>query len=205
MTTTIGVERLTSDFENVINAFVAITSDVILPNPVTELNKPENYRVIFNTLDISPDEWSITQITLSQILTQVSNIFEYDYTVRFLENGTSDPQVRQFQGPQGPAGPPGPPGPVGPVGDPGPVGPEGPPGVTGPEGPAGIIPGGVNYEAMMGLSGVATFAQSYKLYENRINVEETPAVPTQPPSNSADVYTHSGAIRILTADGVVVG
>jgi hypothetical protein len=163
MTTNVGVEKLRSNYNNVVNAFVSLTSDTILPNPVTELNKPENYRQIFNTLSISPDEWTISQITITNIDTQISNIFEYGFTIRFLQNNTVDPQVQQFQGPQGVQGPAGPPGPAGVQGSPGPAGPVGPqgvtgagvqgsPGPTGPEGPQGS-PGTTGPQGSPGITG----------------------------------------------------
>jgi len=183
MTTNVGVEKLTSNYNNVVNAFVSLTSDTILTNPVTELNKPENYRQIFNTLSLSPDEWSISQVTITSINTQISNIFEYGFTIRFLQNNTIDPKIQQFQGPQGIQGPVGPVGPAGPQGSPGPAGPVGPQGitgsvVTGPVGPTGPI-GATGPQGVTGVLGPLLELQ-------------TISDPGTPPTGSWYVWADSG-------------
>jgi hypothetical protein len=141
MTTTVGVERVASDAENVINAFVLLNTDEILPNPVVELNKPEVFSQIFTTLNITPETWFISQLTLSEVTQPFSHLYAYSFAVRFVQVGTRDPQVGQFQGPAGAVGPVGPQGipgiPGGPTGG---IGPQGPTGAVGPLGPAGGSP-----------------------------------------------------------------
>ena len=226
MATTIGVERLTSNFTNIVNAFVALTSDTILINPVTELNKPENYKSIFFTLNISIDEWSITQVTMNEVKTHVSNIYEYSFTLRFLKNNTTDPTIRQFQGPAGPAGPAGmvgpagiagpvgPVGPVGPIGVTGPVvtGPTGPqgdqgsPGITGPTGPAGSIPVGSNYQIAYANGSALEYAAGINVINPTTLENGLSLTRLEANSNNITIAAGSSASNavILEANGVEI-
>lgn len=145
MTTTVGVERLASDASNVINAFVLLNTDEILQDPVTKLNEPEIFSQIFATLNINPDDWFISQLTLSEVTQPFTALFAYSFALRLVQTDTRDPQLGQFQGPVGPQGPGGvqgqigPQGPIGPVGALGPQGPTGPFGITGVTGPTGSV------------------------------------------------------------------
>lgn len=139
MTTTVGVQRLQSDASNIINALVLLNSDVELENPITEFNSPSVFQEIFLQLNVSPNEYFISQITLSDITTPFRQIISYNFNIRIVQNGTLDSRKNQFQGPKGPAGPAGPPGSIGPQGPAGPQGPLGPTGpFGGPTGPQGV-------------------------------------------------------------------
>jgi len=128
MTTTVGIEKLTSSASNVINAYVLLQTDEILLNPVTKLNEPDVFSRVFQTLGITPTTWFISQLTLSQVRMVQVGISVYQFNVRFVQVGTKDAQASQFVGPQGPQGIQGPQGGVGPQGNVGPSGPAGPSG-----------------------------------------------------------------------------
>jgi hypothetical protein len=177
--TTVGVEKLASNVSNIINAYVLVNTDIILPNPIVYLNQPEIFSQIFSTLELHPDEWVISQITMAAVTQPFTHIFAYSFNIRLLKAGTKDPQVNQFVGPAGPQGvrgpdgqggfqgPPGvpgsqgPAGPTGPAGGPvGPTGPTGPRGLTGPLGPTGTqgpqgSPGFTGPIGPIGLTGPA--------------------------------------------------
>lgn len=130
MTTTVGVERLTSDASNVINAYVLLQTDEILPNPVTRLNDPGTFSQIFQTLGVTANTWFISQLTLAQVGVPQVGLYAYQFNIRLVKVGTKDPQTTQFLGPLGPQGPSGPRGGIGPAGPAGPAGPIGPTGLS---------------------------------------------------------------------------
>lgn len=130
MTTTVGVSKLASDANNIINAEVSIQTDEILQNPVSKLNEPLIYSQLFQTLGISTSTWNIGQITLNKITTPQVGISNYQFNIRFIEIGTIDTKINQFQGPQGSTGLQGLQGPIGTIGQTGPIGPAGPIGLS---------------------------------------------------------------------------
>lgn len=133
MTTTVGVQQLASNASNVINAFVLLQTDEILPNPITKINDSAVFSQIFQTLGITPSVWSISQMTLARIGTQREGLFSYEFNIRLVQINTRDSSAAQFQGPAGPQGLPG---------QQGAQGIQGPTGLTGAVGPAG--PGNIN-------------------------------------------------------------
>ena len=140
MAITVGVQRIVSNQQNVIQATVVINSDEILPSPLSYLSKQEILLKIATDLGISLDEYDISNITFTSVTTPFYSEFAYNFTIRFVQKGTEDQQTLFFQGPAGPTGPTGPigsTGPTGPIGPIGPVGATGPIGSTGPTGPIG--------------------------------------------------------------------
>lgn len=140
MTVTVGVEKLPSNASNVISAYVLVSSDSVLENPLVTLASPDVFNQIFAVLGVSPKDYTMSQVSLGAVTTPFTGIVSYSFGVRFVKVGTLDPLVNQFQGPAGPQGVRGPQGEVGPQGPAGAPGPAGPQGVTGPfGGPTGPV------------------------------------------------------------------
>jgi hypothetical protein len=115
---------------NVVQALVVLTSDVILPNPITTLSEPDVFKQVYQALGLDPDTYDIGQVKFNRVTTTFVNNYSYEFSVKFVPKGAGlDDQI--FVGPPGPAGPRGVVGPVGPLGPPGPIGPTGPPGSIG--------------------------------------------------------------------------
>jgi len=162
MTYTVGVEKLPSDASNVVVAYVLLNTDQILPNPLTEMNRPEVFSQVYSTLGLDPRLWFLSQVTLSEVTQPFTALYAYSFGIRLVQVGTRDPLLLQFMGPVGPIGPGGkqggqgdrgPQGPTGPAGATGPFG--GPPGPTGPAGAAGAtgIPGSTGPRGFQGSPG----------------------------------------------------
>ena len=131
MTVTLGIQQQLSDQTNVVVASVLLNSDQILANPLSTLVEPVYFNQIYTTLQISPNQYQIGQITLGQVPVPFAGIYTYQFAIRFVQNGTPVTS-QQFLGPQGPPGIPGK------AGAPG-IGSEGPPGPTGPQGATGVM------------------------------------------------------------------
>lgn len=166
MTLTVGVEKLPSNASNVISAYVVLSSDAILENPLVSLNNTEVFSQVFATLGVSPKDYVLSQVTLNTVTTPFTGLISYSFGVRLVKAGTVDPMVNQFQGPPGPVGVRGPqgeiglqgaagaPGPAGPQGVTGPFGgPQGSPGATGLAGPTGSI-GATGQRGVQGSPGI---------------------------------------------------
>lgn len=166
MTLTVGVEKLPSTASNVISAYVLLTSDAILGNPLVSLNDPAVFAQVFSSLGVSAQDYKISQVTLGAVTTPFTGLTSYSFSLRLVKVGTVDPVVNQFQGPPGPQGvrgPQGEAGPQGPAGAPGPAGPQGvtgpfggpqgSPGVTGPAGATGQI-GPTGQRGLQGSPGI---------------------------------------------------
>lgn len=153
MTVTVGVEKLPSNASNVISAYVLITSDSVLENPLVTLASPDVFSQIFSVLGVSSKDYSMSQVSLGQVTTPFTGLVSYSFGVRFVKAGTLDPLVNQFQGPAGPQGVRGPQGEVGPAGPVGAPGPAGPQGVTGPFGGPQGSPGPTGYTGPTGPQG----------------------------------------------------
>lgn len=148
MNITVGVEKLSSSASNVVQVYVLLNTNEILPNPLVAINESQVFNQIYSTLGLNPNEWFLSQITLSQVTEPFTALYAYSFGVRLIKIGTKDPEANQFQGPMGPKGlkglkgdngiqgiqgPTGPQGATGPFG-----GPPGPPGLTGLPGPTGF-------------------------------------------------------------------
>ena len=135
MVITIGVFKQLSSQANTVLASVLLNSDQILSNPLSVLVQPVYFNQIYSSLQISPSDYKIGQLTLNQVTTPFESLFTYQFVIQFVKNGTAvAPQ--QFVGPQGPPGV---------SGKNGAVGQEGPIGATGPIGPTGPSGGGGGY------------------------------------------------------------
>jgi hypothetical protein len=147
MNITVGVEKLPSNASNVVQAYVLLNTNEILPNPLVAINDSQVFNQIYSTLGISPNDWFLSQITLTQVTEPFTALYAYSFGIRLVKIGTKDPEANQFQGPVGPKGLKGVKGDpgvqgvrgsTGPQGSTGPFGgPPGPPGVTGLPGPMG--------------------------------------------------------------------
>lgn len=153
MTVTVGVEKLPSSASNVISAYVLISSDSILENPLVTLASPDVFNQIFAVLGVSSKDYTMSQVSLGAVTTPFTGIVSYSFGVRFVKVGTIDPLVNQFQGPAGPQGVRGPQGEVGLQGPPGAPGPAGPQGVTGPFGGPQGSPGATGFTGPTGPQG----------------------------------------------------
>jgi hypothetical protein len=155
MTITIGVLQQISDQSNVIVASVLVNSDQILANPLATLVQPVYFNQIYQTLNITPQQYAIGQVSLVQVPVPFQGLYTYQFAIRFVQIGTLV-TTQQFIGPQGPPGimgEPGAPGAIGPEGPPGPTGPIGPQGVTGVTGPFGGPPGATGVQGPTGPQG----------------------------------------------------
>ena len=193
MAITLGVLQQTSDQPNVIVASVLLNSDAILPNPIETLTQPVFFNQIYATLQITPTAYPISQLTLSQVVSQGTGIFTYQFALRFTQNGTPV-TTQQFIGPQGLPGAPGKQGPAGPAGPggaagrqgatglPGPTGVAGATGVPGPPGPGGGGAGDngttrrivdqslIRRNELLGLSGLSVGSRSGNIGNNDVNI-----------------------------------
>lgn len=148
MNITVGVEKLPSNASNVVQAYILLNTNEILPNPLVAINEQQVFNQVYSTLGLNPNEWFLSQITLSQVTEPFTALYAYSFGIRLVKIGTKDPEANQFQGPVGPKGlkgikgdqgiqgirgATGPQGATGPFG-----GPPGPPGVTGLPGPTGF-------------------------------------------------------------------
>ena len=127
MAITLGVLPVVSGQTNVVAASVLLNSDSALANPLATLVQPLYFNQIYQTLNISPSQYQISQLTLNNVLNPFASSFSYQFAIRFTLNGTPV-TTAQFVGPVGPQGNPGTAGHAGPIG---PAGPPGPPGGTG--------------------------------------------------------------------------
>lgn len=196
MTTTVGVSRLAPDASNVINAFVLLQTDEILPNPLTKINEPDIFNKIFQNLGISFNDWTISQLTLSRVEVVQIGLSSYQFTLRLVQVNTTDPRVAQFVGPQGPVGPSGP------------QGPQGVQGATGAAGAAGPA-GAANNSLMFGISGeyssavVPAFLEPPRLIRESITISEVTMIRRTAGSSGttrADVLING--VSIFASDGV---
>lgn len=162
MNITVGVEKLPSNASNVVQAYILLNTNEILPNPLVAINEQRVFNQVYSTLGLDPSEWFLSQITLSQITEPFTALYAYSFGIRLVKVGTKDPEANQFQGPVGPkglkgikgdSGIQGVRGPTGPQGATGPFGgPPGPPGVTGLLGPTGL-PGPTGPRGFQGSPG----------------------------------------------------
>jgi len=155
MTITVGVLKQVSDQPNAVVATVILNSDAVLPNPLTALIDPVIFNQIYTQLNISPNQYSISQLTLNSVSAPFIEEITYSYSIRFVLNGTPITSS-QFIGPAGPpglAGKAGAPGAAGVGGPVGPTGPQGPQGVTGVTGPFGGPPGPTGVQGPTGPQG----------------------------------------------------
>jgi len=127
MTITIGATKLLSDQPGTVRAAVLLTSDKILPNPLTDVSTVQSISKIYQIIGLSTD-YFVADVFLLQI-TSGGGSYGYSFNMKFAKLGI---KLDAVQGPAGPGGPQGPAGTAGPAGPPGPTGPGGVPG-----GPAG--------------------------------------------------------------------
>jgi len=127
MTIIIGATKLLSDQPGTVRAAVLLTSDKILPNPLTDVSTVQSISKIYQIIGLSTD-YFVADVFLLQ-MTSGGGSYGYSFNMKFAKLGI---KLDAVQGPAGPQGAQGPAGTAGPAGPPGPTGPGGVPG-----GPAG--------------------------------------------------------------------
>src|SRR5574343_363134 len=133
MPTTVGTTKLSTSSKTITNAKVVLTTSSILVNPLDELNNPSILDKIYKALSITGSDWPISQLSIVAVKQPSSSAFVYEFTIRFVKKGYTDPAVQFFSGPPGPGGP------GGPIGPRGYTGLAGPAGSTGPAGPGFLL------------------------------------------------------------------